>query len=100
MTTGKRKVSQKDAGAKVQAAQPSDNGPDQAPDQADDENAVKLARLTENLKKIEELSLRLTGALAAQKAHDTALDGPGQELMMQAAAAYLSTMMQNPSKII
>lgn len=96
MTTGKRKSSQKDAGAKAQAPQPNDHSPDQGPD----ENAAKLGRLTENLKKIEALSLRLTGALAAQKAHDTALDGPGQEMMMQAAAAYLSTMMQNPSKII
>jgi polyhydroxyalkanoate synthase len=69
-------------------------------DSEGDENAAKLERLSENLKKIEDLSLRLSGALAAQKAHDSALDGPGQELMMQAAAAYLSTMMQNPSKII
>jgi polyhydroxyalkanoate synthase subunit PhaC len=62
--------------------------------------AQKLERLTENLKKIEELSLRLTGALARQKAHDAALDGPGQELMMQAASAYLTTMLQNPAKMI
>jgi polyhydroxyalkanoate synthase len=96
MTTGKRKSSQKDAGAKARGPQPKDHSPDQGPD----ENAAKLDRLTENLKKIEALSLRLTGALSAQKAHDTALDGPGQEMMMQAASAYLSTMMQNPSKII
>ncbi len=68
--------------------------------QDDAEGAAKLERLTENLKKIEGLSVRLTGALAQKKAHDTALDGPGQELMMQAASAYLASMMQNPSKII
>ncbi len=84
MTTDNGKSSQNDAGGAKDSA----------------EGAAKLERLTENLKKIEGLSLRLTGALAAQKAHDTALDGPGQEMMMQAAAAYLSTMMQNPSKII
>ncbi len=78
--------------------------PPQAPQAGDtlggDENAAKLARLSENLQKIESLSQRLTGALAAQKAHDRALDGPGQELLLQAATAYVATMMQNPSKII
>lgn len=64
------------------------------------EEAAKLERLTENLKKIEALSQRLTEALGRAKAHDAALDGPGQELMMQAASAYLATLMQNPSKII
>ncbi len=92
MTTDNGKSSQNGGGAQADAPQHSD--------QNTQENAAKLEKLTENLKKIEELSLRLTGALAAQKAHDTALDGPGQEMMMQAAAAYLSTMMQNPSKII
>ncbi len=73
---------------------------DMQTDAQDAEDAAKLARLTENLKKIEGLSLRLTGALARQKAHDAALDGPGQDLMMQAAGAYFATMMQNPAKII
>lgn len=92
MTTDNGKSSQNDG--RAQAVGPKPNDPNT------EENAAKLEKLTENLKKIEALSLRLTGALAAQKAHDTALDGPGQEMMMQAAAAYLSTMMQNPSKII
>jgi polyhydroxyalkanoate synthase len=62
--------------------------------------AAKLARLTANLTRIEVLSARLTAALAQQKAHDPALNGPSQDLMMQAASAYVATMMQNPSKII
>lgn len=62
--------------------------------------AAKLARLTANLTRIEILSARLTAALAQQKAHDPALNGPSQDLMMQAASAYVATMMQNPSKII
>ena len=95
MTTGNEKSSQNGAGHAAGGQQaPSEGGTFAA------EDAAKLARLTENLKKIEDLSLRLTGALAKQKAHDAALDGPGQELMMQAASAYLSTLMQNPSKII
>ncbi len=65
-----------------------------------DDNAAKLARLTENLSRIEGLSARLTAALAQQKSHDAALNGPSQDLMMQAAAAYVATMMQNPSKVI
>jgi len=67
---------------------------------AGDDDAAKLARLNENLKRIESLSMRLSGALAHHKAHDMALDGPGRELMMQAASAYLTSIMQNPSKII
>ncbi len=133
MTTGKRKSSQNDTGAKParpkrqkQAAQdpsavqnsppphsppphsppnPPPHQPQSAQDDTTDakgaaEHGARPDRLAENLKKIEALSQRLTAALAAQKAHDAALDGPGQELMMQAAAAYLATMMQNPSKII
>ncbi len=66
----------------------------------DEDGATKLARLTANLSRIERLSARLTTALAAHKAHDQALNGPSQDLMMQAASAYLAGMMQNPSKII
>ena len=91
MTTGNEKSSQNDHDQTSQTAGAQEVG---------DDDAAKLARLTENLKKIEDLSVRLTAALAHQKAYDSALDGPGQALMMQAASAYLSTLMQNPSKII
>ena len=64
------------------------------------DGAAKLDRLTANLSRIEDLSARLTAALARQKAHDQALNGPSQELMMQAASAYIATMLQNPSKVI
>lgn len=66
----------------------------------DDDGAAKLARLTANLSRIEGLSARLTAALSRQKAKDQALNGPNQDLMLQAASAYVATMMQNPSKII
>jgi polyhydroxyalkanoate synthase subunit PhaC len=65
-----------------------------------EDGSAKLDRLTANLSRIEGLSARLTAALARQKAHDQALNGPSQDLMMQAASAYVATMMQNPSKVI
>lgn len=61
---------------------------------------AKLARLTENLSRIEVLSARLMQAMAARKTHDQALDGPNQEIYMRAAAAYLAGMMQNPAKVM
>jgi len=66
----------------------------------EEDGAAKLARLTANLSRIEGLSARLTAALSRQKAKDQALNGPNQDLMLQAASAYVATMMQNPSKII
>ena len=66
----------------------------------DHENAAKLTRLTDNIAKVEELSARLIKALAVKKAHDKALDGPGQDVYVKAAAAYMAEMMQNPAKVI
>jgi polyhydroxyalkanoate synthase subunit PhaC len=39
-------------------------------------------------------------ALAERKAHDAALDGPGQDLYAKAAAAWMAEMMSNPAKLI
>ncbi len=61
---------------------------------------AKLARLTENLSKVEQLSARLMQAMAARQPHDQALDGPGNEVYMKAATAYLAGMMQNPAKVM
>ena len=66
----------------------------------DHENAAKLARMTDNIARVEELSGRLMRALAAKKAHDQALDGPGQDVYVKAAAAYMAEMMNNPAKVI
>jgi polyhydroxyalkanoate synthase len=103
MTTDKTKSNKKgvnDAAKTPQSPIDLENLDSATLPRSDDADAEKLQRLTENLKKIEDLSLRLTAALARQKSHDSALDGPGQEMMMQAASAYLATMMQNPAKII
>ncbi len=64
----------------------------------DSETSVKLARLTENLTKVELLTARLMKALAERRAHDAALDGPGQDVYMKAAASYVAEMMQNPGQ--
>jgi polyhydroxyalkanoate synthase len=64
------------------------------------EGEERLARLNANLQKVEDLSKRLTAALAHRKEADPALSGPSQDLYMQAATAYVAEMMQNPSKLI
>ncbi|MBC7738052.1 MAG: class I poly(R)-hydroxyalkanoic acid synthase [Candidatus Saccharibacteria bacterium] len=66
----------------------------------DHEAEAKLARLTGNIARVEALSARLMTALAQKKAHDQALDGPGQDVYVKAAAAYMAEMMQNPAKVI
>ena len=66
----------------------------------DDEAEAKLVRLTANLSRVEALSARLVKAMAEKKAHDRALDGPGQDVYVKAAAAYLAEMMQNPARVM
>ena len=61
---------------------------------------AKLDRLTDNLAKVEALSARLVKALAEGRAHDAALDGPGQDLFVKAAAAYMAEMMSNPERVL
>jgi polyhydroxyalkanoate synthase len=60
----------------------------------------RAARMNANLARIEELTQRLTAAVARRRAADPALAGPGQDVYLKAAAAYLAEMMQNPGKII
>ncbi len=57
-------------------------------------------RLNANLARVEELSQRLVQALGRHRPVRPALQGPGQDLYMKAAAAYIAEMMANPSKII
>ena len=61
---------------------------------------AKLARLQDNLAKVEALSARLMQAMAARKTYDAALDGPSQEIYKKAAAAYVAEMMQNPARMM
>lgn len=58
------------------------------------------ARLQQNLARIEELSDRLVGALARPRQVRAALQAPGGDLFVKAAAAYMAEMMNNPGRMI
>ena len=66
----------------------------------DNDAAEKLERLNENLAKMDELSKRLVAALGKKKSSDPGLQAPNQDVYVQAAAAYMAEMMNNPSKIL
>ena len=59
-----------------------------------------LEKLEANLQRLEELSQRLSRALAQKRMPNPALEGPGQELFLKAAAAYMAEVMANPAKIV
>lgn len=63
------------------------------------EKPIDLDRLNRNLVKIEELSQRLIAALSKKKPRHPGLEGPGQDLYVKAASAYLTELMSNPTKI-
>ena len=58
-----------------------------------------LERMTQNLKKVEELSERLQKVLVNRQGHNPALDGPNQELFGRATQAYWAEAMTNPAKV-
>lgn len=66
----------------------------------DDAAVAKLDAMRANLARIEALSERLIAAVARRKAADQALAGPSQEIYLKAATAYVTTMLQNPAKIL
>ncbi len=61
------------------------------------ENKVKLE---ENLKRIEELSARLMQVMSRRSEPRSSLQGPGSELYVRAASAFVAQMMENPSKVV
>nr|WP_319247088.1 class I poly(R)-hydroxyalkanoic acid synthase [uncultured Celeribacter sp.] len=64
------------------------------------ERTPDFEKLNANVTKIEALSQRLAAALAQKKPVPQALQGPGQELFVKAAAAYMAEMVNNPARII
>lgn len=64
------------------------------------ETSAELDALTQNLKRIEELSRRVVGAMSHQRPIPTGLQGPAPDLYMKAATAYMTEMMSNPSRIL
>jgi len=65
-----------------------------------DATGEKLERLNANLERIEELSQRLVAALSRKQPVRPALQAPDHDLFMKAAAAYMTEMVHNPSKIL
>ncbi len=65
-----------------------------------EDNPADLEKLEANIVRLEELNARLVAALGRKKLPRASLEGPGQDLYMKAAAAYLAEMMQNPAKIL
>lgn len=63
-------------------------------------SAEHIERLTENMGKVEELTKRLVDAMSQKTPHNTALDGPNQELFARAATAYWSKALQNPAHLL
>ena len=59
-----------------------------------------LDRMTENLKKVEELSERLQRILLSQQGRNAALDAPNQELFNKGAQAYWAHAVSNPAKML
>ena len=58
------------------------------------------AKLNNNLKKLEELTRRLVGAVAGKQPKNQDLQGPDSELYSKAASAWMSEAMRDPSKLI
>ena len=59
-----------------------------------------LARMTQNLKKVEELSERLQRVMTSRQTHDAALDAPSHDMFGKAAQAYWSEAINNPAKVL
>ncbi|MCB1516584.1 MAG: class I poly(R)-hydroxyalkanoic acid synthase [Hyphomicrobiaceae bacterium] len=57
-------------------------------------------KLKANLEKIEVLTARLSAALAKRRQENPDLEGPGMDLYVKAASAYLTDMMTYPEKLI
>ena len=59
-----------------------------------------LDKLNTNLRKVEELSQRLTQVMTHRSMHNAALDGPNQELFTKAATAYWHETFRDPAKVM
>jgi len=60
---------------------------------------ANLDKMTANLARVEELSKRLIEALSARKPANATLNGPSQELFLNASQSYMAEVMQNPGRI-
>ncbi|MBD3662771.1 PHA/PHB synthase family protein [Sulfitobacter aestuariivivens] len=61
---------------------------------------ASMSRMAENMKKVEQLTQRLTQVMTNRQTHHQALDGPNQELFTKAANAYWTDAINNPAKLM
>ncbi|MEM8630121.1 MAG: class I poly(R)-hydroxyalkanoic acid synthase [Pseudomonadota bacterium] len=66
----------------------------------EEHSSQDLEKMQANISKIERLSQRLVAALSHKRTVRGSLQGPGQDVYMKAAAAYMAEMMANPAKIL
>ena len=59
-----------------------------------------VAKLEANLARVEELTQRLLKVMGQGRTVAPSLQGPGQDLYVKAATAYMTEMMHNPAKLI
>ena len=60
----------------------------------------KAERMKANMARIEELTARLTNALAQREQPRASLQAPDSDIFVQATAAFWTEMVKNPSKIL
>ncbi len=65
----------------------------------DDPGLPKFDKLQENLAKVEALSERLISAFSHKRQIKPSLQGPGQDLLVEATTAYWTAAMHHPSKL-
>ena len=59
-----------------------------------------LSKMTENLKKVEALTERLSQVMLHRKTHQSSLDGPNQDIFTKAAQSYFNDAINNPAKLM
>ena len=73
---------------------------DEGPQDTGADGDAKPEALEANLRKVEALSRRLVAAMGRRRGVRPSLQGPGPELFMRAAAAYMAEVAANPSKML
>ncbi|MCG6112288.1 MAG: class I poly(R)-hydroxyalkanoic acid synthase [Paracoccus sp.] len=79
---------------------PKSAGPDAASPARASESPPPARKLAENIERIETLGHRLMSALADRSLPNPGVEGPGPDLYLTAANAFLKTLSEHPAKMI
>lgn len=63
-------------------------------------SASTARKLAENIERIEALGQRLMAALSSRPLPNPSIEGPGPELMMTAASAWMKTLSEQPGRVL